>query len=309
MDTYLNLRAFLATADAGNFSQAARELGVAASVVTKRVNQLEHQLGIELFRRSTRSLTLTEAGRKHLDRCRSIVAQIDDLIAPPQTRRELEDFIRVRAPVTMTRMFLGAIIQDFLTAHPKVRLELVISERPIVSEGSGFDVSIGAVPVTVGTITDVTLCRLRRFLCASPAYLARFGRPESPRDLVHHTCLNFMPSGAVWVFRTGTAPIELEVAPRLSSNDGQLIVDAAAAGMGIAAASEYVSASLIGSGRLVPVLEDHPLPEFWIKATLPANRPATPAVQALIGHLKAALSPVAPWERAAPERPAGDGAP
>ena len=286
MDTYLNMRAFIAAADAGSFSRAAREQGLATSVLTKRVNQLEHQLRMTLFHRSTRSLKLTEAGRTQIQKCRSIVTQVEELIAPPQSKAELVDFIRVRAPVTIARLFLGELLREFMVVHPKIRMEVVITEHPMATEDSSFDVSLGAKPITSGRIADVPLMSLKRSLCASPDYLDRRGHPKHPRDLVEHECLSFSPMGTVWIFNTEKAPIHIEIVPKLSSNDGQLIAKAAAEGMGVSILSDYIVAPMLESGRLVPLLTNFRLPELWLTATVPANRAKSPAVEALLEHLK-----------------------
>ncbi len=290
MDTYLTLRAFLASAETGSFSAAARTQGIATSVLTKRVNQLEEQLGIKLFRRSTRSLKLTEVGRSYLKRADSIVAQIDDLIVSPRSKPELEDFLRIRAPATMTAMLLGPMLKRFINEHPKVRLELIVSENPIVSEEAGFDVSIGARPVAVGSVSDFTLCRLKRVLCASPDYLSRMGTPAHPRDLTNHHCLSFTPTGAIWVFNTDQAPMEIEVVPKFSSNDGRLIAEAAVSGMGITILSEYIVQSFMVDGRLVPLLSGYPLPELWVKAVLPRKKHVSPALSSLLEFLRDGLN-------------------
>lgn len=286
MDTYLNMRAFIATADTGSFSGAAREQGISISVLTKRVNQLEHQLRTPLFHRSTRSLTLTEEGRVQVLKCRSIVSQVEEMIASPQSKDELIDFIRVRAPITLARLVIGPLLQKFMVAHPKIRLELVITERQLIPEDSSFDISLGAKPITVGDVSDFPLSPLKRTLCASPSYLDLHGSPGHPRDLAKHECLCYLPTGTVWTFNTEKAPIHIEILPQLSSNDGQLISDAAVAGMGVTILSNYILAPMLASEQLVPLLTNFPLPQLWLTATVPSNKAKPPAVEQLLKFLK-----------------------
>lgn len=298
MDIYLNLKSFQATAELGNFSRAARRLGLAASVVTKRVNQLEHQLGATLFRRSTRALILTEQGRRYLDQARTITAQLDQLLAKSAPGpAEIEDFVRIKASTTLTVLYLNRIFQDFQRLYPKIRLELVLVDRSTDPLGEGYDLAVGALPIAYGDTHDEPLCRLRRFLCASPEYLRQRGTPRHPRDLTRHDCLSFLPTGHNWSFESQRGVITVEVRPKFSSNDGRVLVDAAISGNGIAIVSSYLANREVQAGRLVPVLGEYPLPELWVKAIAPESRARAPAVRLLLDHLRAALTPVPPWER------------
>lgn len=292
MDIYLNFKAFQAAARAGSFSRAARDMGLAASVVTKRVNQLEHQLGAALFRRSTRKLTLTEAGVRYLDRSRLLIAEFDDLIKDKsQAPGDVEDFLRIKAPTSFTVLRLRPVFASFLAEFKKIRLEVVLLDRMVDPILEGFDVSIGAYwPQAFVGVVERPLCPLPRVLCASPDYLARRGAPKTPRDLVHHDCLSFIPTGNAWTFTGPHGPITVAVRPRLTSNDGQMLTGAAANGAGIAIVSRYMADDLIQSGQLVPLLTSFPIPDLWIKALSPQRRAATPAVMALIDRMAAFLA-------------------
>lgn len=296
MDIYLNLQAFRFTAEAGSFSRAARELGLAPSVVTKRVNQLEHQLNTTLFNRSTRSLVLTEPGRKYLEQARSLTTQIETLLKAPNQKYELEDFIRIKAPTTLTTLYLNDIFQNFVRDHPNVRLEVVLIDRPIDPTSEAFDLAIGAFPPSYGGASDEPLCRLRRVLCVSPDYLSTIPLPQHPRDLTQHACLSFIPTGNDWVFESEQGTVTVQISPRFSSNDGRLLVDAAVKANGIAIVSIYAAREALEAGTLVPLLEDFPVPDMWIKAVIPKRRLESPALRLLVEKLHGILSPVPPWE-------------
>ena len=284
MDIYLNFKAFQAAAQTGSFSRAAREMGLAASVVTKRVNQLEHRLGVSLFRRSTRKLTLTEAGTRYLDRSRLLIAEFDDLIkGPVPVAGDIEDSLRIKAPTSFTVLRLRPVFTAFQAEFRKIRLEIVLLDRTVDPILEGFDISIGAHwPQSFVGVAEKALCPLPRLLCASPDYLARRGAPTTPRDLVHHDCLSFIPTGDAWSFVGPHGPITVPVRPRLTSNDGQMLAAAAVNGAGIAIVSYYIANDLIRSGALTPLLTNFPIPDLWIKATSPQRRAAAPAVSALI---------------------------
>lgn len=296
MDIYLNLQAFRFTAEAGSFSRAARELGLAPSVVTKRVNQLEHQLNTTLFNRSTRSLVLTESGRKYLDQARSLTTQIETLLKAPNQKDKLEDFIRIKAPTTLTTLYLNDIFQNFVRDHPNVRLEVVLIDRPIDPTSEAFDLAIGAFPPSYSGASDEPLCRLRRVLCASPDYLSTIPLPQHPRDLAQHACLSFIPTGNDWVFDSDQGTVTVKISPRFSSNDGRLLVDAAIKANGIAIVSIYAAREALKSGALIPVLEDFPVPDMWIKAVIPKRRLDSPALRLLMERLHGIFTPVPPWE-------------
>lgn len=292
MDIYLNFKAFQAVAQTGSFSRAARDLGLAASVVTKRVNQLEELLGASLFRRSTRKLTLTDAGARYLDRSRLPIAEFDDLIkGASRSPGELEDTLRIKAPTSLTELRLRPVFAAFQAEFQKIRLEVVLLDRMVDPIIEGFDVSIGAHwPQSFVGVVERPLCPLPRVLCASPAYLKRRGIPKTPQDLIQHDCLSFIPTGNDWTFMGPHGPVTIAVRPRLTSNDGQMLVAAALSGAGIAIVSRYMTKELIGSGELTPLLVDFSIPDLWVKAVSPERRATTPAVTALIERLSASLS-------------------
>ncbi len=151
MDTLVNLQAFLATADAAGFSAAARKLKVSTSVVAKRVTQLEDQIGIALFHRSTRQLRLTEAGQQYVHRARGVVADVGDLLSRMGEKdHDLIDHLRIKAPTSLTIARLADVFSAFQTENPRLKLEVVLIDRPVDPVTEGFDVAIGAFPHSFG---------------------------------------------------------------------------------------------------------------------------------------------------------------
>lgn len=293
MDVLVNLQAFLATADAAGFSAAARKLNVSTSVVAKRVTQLEARLGIALFHRSTRHLRLTAAGQEYVHRARGVVADVGDLLSRMGEKdRDLVDHLRIKAPTSLTIARLADVFSAFQTQNPKLKLEIVLIDRPVDPVTEGFDIAIGAFPHSFGDVVDEPLCRLKRLLCASPAYLEMHGTPRHPRDLVDHRCLSFLPTGPDWIFDGPRGRITVQVRPLLSSNEGHVLVKSAIAGNGIAFISHYLAEDALRRGALQIVLPDFPIPELWVKATIPERRVKAAAVQALLRELKSSLLPV-----------------
>lgn len=291
MDILVNLQAFLATADAAGFSAAARKLNVSTSVVAKRVTQLEARIGAPLFHRSTRQLKLTEAGQQYVHRARSVVADATDLLSRMGEKgHDLTDHLRIKAPTSLTVARLADAFSKFQTKNPRLKLEIVLIDRPVDPVTEGFDIAIGAFPHSFGGVIDESICRLPRLLCASPAYLKKHGAPHHPRDLVDHRCLSFLPTGPEWIFDGPRGRISVQVRPLLSSNEGHVLARSATAGNGIALISRYLVEDAL-RGALQPVLTDFPIPELWVKAAVPERRVNAAAVQALLRLLKAELAP------------------
>ena len=290
MDLHRNLKTFLAVAQHGSFSVAARQLGQAPSAVTSRINQLEAHLRVTLFERSTRRLILTEAGRRYRERSQPVVAQMDELVrGGGQGKGDIEDFVRVKAPTSLTTFLLRGAFDAYQAAFPKVRLEIVLFDRSVNPVTEGFDLAIGAYWVSFGGVVEVPLCPLRRVVCAAPRYLAKARPLQHPRDLKEHDCLNFLPTGNAWVFETGRGQTTVEITPHIASNDARILTDAAVAGRGVALLSTYMIDDALRTRALVPVLPDFAVTPLWIKAVAPQRRARAPAIAALIEVLRKAF--------------------
>jgi DNA-binding transcriptional LysR family regulator len=290
MDTLLNIRAFLATARAGSFSAAARDLGVAPSVVIKRINRLEDQMRAKLFRRSTRRLVLTEAGERARPRYHAILAEIEDALSGADAAGEVEGHLRIKAPTTFGILHLGAILSDFQIAHPRVTVEIVLVDRSVNPVEEGFDVALGALPVSYAHVADVPLCPFPRLLCAAPEYLARRGEPQHPADLPDHDCLTYLATGTTWSFASPRGPVSVDVRPRFSANDSQVLLGAVKRGIGIAVLSRDVVAPALEDGSAVPLLAEYPVAPLWLKALVPEGRRNRAPVRALLAWLKDRLA-------------------
>jgi len=297
MDTILNMKAFLATARSGSFSEAARQLSVAPSVVSKRVNQLEWQLRSRLLERTTRSVRLTEVGEQYLPTIRGIITEYEDLVAGMlRSPGELEGHIRVKSPMALTHLHLGKVFTAFQKANPRVTLDVVLIDRSVNPIEEGFDVVLGLLPASFENVVEEALLPYPRVACASPSYLQQRGAPQHPRDLTNHDCLVFQPAGSNWTFQSRRGPINVQIRPKFASNDIHVLVAAAEEGSGITVLSKLIAKESIRSGKLVPVLPDFPLPDHWLKAFVPKNRIGLARVQALLSCIRAAFAPTPPWD-------------
>ncbi|MEK6289824.1 MAG: LysR family transcriptional regulator [Paraburkholderia tropica] len=296
MDALLCFRAFLLVTEAGSFSEAARRAGVATSVIKKRVDQLEDHTHLALFTRTTRSITLTDAGRRHLQAIRRAVREMEDVLASVHKRPlRLHGHLKIKAPTTLTALYLGDMLNRFLELNPGITLDLVVLDRPVNPVMEGFDVAVGLAPGSFSGVTEIGLCESRRLVVATPAYLESRGRPITPLDLHAHDVLNFEPSGRSWSFEGPAGPILVDVEPRLTSNDGQQLLLAAMRGMGITRLSSYIVAAAIESGLLQTVLDEYRIQDFWIRLLIPDAKTKLEPVRALVAFLKSEFSPRPPW--------------
>lgn len=183
----------------------------------------------------------------------------------------------------------------FQRCHLKIVLDVVLTDRSVNPADEGFDIAIAAFGTTFNRVADRLPCPLRRVLCASPDYLARRGTPLHPCDLLEHDTLSFQPTANVWAFGSPQGPTLMTVAPKMSANDGKVLLAAARAGNGVALLSEYVALPWLRRGELAAVLEAFPLPEIWLKALVPAARMQVSRVRALTEFLKESFAPVPPW--------------
>jgi DNA-binding transcriptional LysR family regulator len=291
MDTLQNIKAFLLVARTGSISIAARQLGVVPSVISKRLDRLEDQMRVRLLQRSTRRIALTPAGEARLPRLQAVVTDLDAVFQESHvSASEMEGHIRIKSPTTIAILSLGEMLTRFQTAHPKISVELVMLDRSVNPIEEGFDLAIGALPTSYPGVVDEPLCPYPRVLCASPAYLERWGTPSHPQDLVQHDCLTFATTGLSWSFESRRGLINVDVKARLSANDSQLLLRAAAGGMGVARIARQVAQPWIERGELVMVLPEYPVPEFWVKALIPKNRIDRPPIRSLVDVLKRGFS-------------------
>jgi DNA-binding transcriptional LysR family regulator len=298
MDIITNLRTFLEVARASSFSAAARKLNIATSVVTKRIEQIESTTGRRLFERTTRKVDLTEAGHRLFSHAERITSDLHEALT--QMREAPTDLIgplRIKMPTTLTAFYLTGTIARFQAVHPNVTMEVLVLDRVVDPIREGFDMALSMFPTSFGGVIPITICRIRRTVVASPEYVERIGQPAHPAELTLFDTLNFQPLGAIWTFEGDLGPLSVTLRPTLNSNDGQTLLDSVLRSNGIALLSAFIVQPAIDDGRLVPILKDFPVRDFWLRALIPEERMQVPRVQAFLDFLRADLTPVPPWER------------
>jgi DNA-binding transcriptional LysR family regulator len=262
-------------------------------VITKRLTQLEKALGSQLIVRSTRGLSLTAAGERLLPRFVRLNGELDEIFsgaAPPASQSKLiEGHLRIKTPTTLTSVVLSPLFGDFLALHPAITLEVVLVDRSVNPLEEGFDLSIGALPVTYPNVTDVPLCPYELVTCASPAYMASRPKPKHPSELVGFECLTSVLFRASWAFETPRGQVTVEVHSKMHASDSRLLREATLRGLGIALLPRFLADQDLKDGKLVQVLEDFPVVTHWVKALVPRIRLKKPAVRELVSFLKTRL--------------------
>ena len=273
-----------------SFSAAARDLGVAPSVVTKRVTQLEKSLGTQLIVRSTRGLALTSAGDRLLPRFVRLMAEFDEIFAAHDGEElRLEGHLKIKSPTTITSESLGAVFADFQVEHPGISLEILLIDRSVNPLEEGYDIAIGALPVSYPNVIDVPICPYDLVTCCAPAYLAGKAHPRHPTELTDYECLTTVLFRTTWVFESSQGGISVEVHSRMHSSDSRVLREAAVRGLGIAILPSFLAEEPIAKGLLIPLLRDFPVAGHWVKALVPRMKMRKPAVQELVTYLKARM--------------------
>jgi len=287
VNTIANIATFLRVARLGSFSATAREMNLAISVVTKRISQLESEVGARLINRSTRGLTLTAAGERHLPHFARLVAAYDEVFSQenPGTRR-IEGCIRIITPPTVTSMFLGTLFSKFQLQNPRVDLEVILMERSVNPLEEGFDLALGAWPTSYPNVIDVPLCKYHLVTVCAPSYLRGRQKPAHPTELVDHQCLTTSLFRTTWAFTHPRGSMTMEVHSRLQSSDSRMVRDAARLGLGITILPRMLVDEDLRNGTLVELLQEFPVTPYWMKVLVPRIKMNRPAIGALVEFIK-----------------------
>lgn len=275
MDRLDAMRLFIRVAELGSFSAVAHQLGAARSVVTRQIAALESHLGTKLLARSTRRLSLTSAGTAYLEKCREILNLVEiaetGLAEERQTPR---GSIRLSLPLVYSLRHLAPLLLEFSRLYAEVELDMDFSDRRTNLIQEGIDLAVRITPhLEPGDITR-RLGSARMVVLASTDYLATHGEPQHPAELIDHQCLGYTagPSSQRWSFLVDGRLESFAIRPRLLANNGDVLLKAAVAGLGIAQQPTFIADELLQSGELREILKDYPLPELGIYAVLPGNR-------------------------------------
>ena len=283
---------FARVVQAGSFTAAAVELGMPKSTVSRKVTDLETRLNARLLQRTTRKLSLTDAGRTYFDYCARIVGEVEDAERAVSRLQTIpRGLLRVTAPVNAA--FLGPIVNDYLVRYPDVRLELFCTSRTVDLVEERFDLGIRAGRLPESSLIARSLGSAPWLLVATPAYLKRRGRPRSPDDLKQHDCLVFGAGASnpvIRLERNGSAT-QVTVSARALVNDMDVLHDLALAGLGIALVPVFRSGDDLRARRLEQVLRGWTPPSTPVHVVYPSTRYLSPKVKSFVEHLQERMPP------------------
>ncbi len=288
MDKIDRMRAFALVAKHASFTLAAQRLGRSARLISKYVADLEDSLGVQLLNRTTRSVSLTDAGATYLAMCEPLLDGFDELEETVKNaQKSLRGIIRISAPTGFGSVRLAPSLAAFATKHPEVEIDLNLSDRRVSIIDEGLDLAI-----RIGPMRDSSL-KVRQFgpmplvICASPAYLARAGTPEHPSALATHECIldGNATEPTIWRFNIEGKELAVPVNGRLQGNAPAASARLAAAGVAVARCPAYTVADALKSGELVELFAEHRVTPYVVAALFPQNRRLTTRVRALIDHL------------------------
>ncbi len=305
MDRIADLQLFLRVLDSGSISAAARSLDLSVAAASQRLKRLETALGVKLLHRSTRQLRATPEGAALAEQGRGLIEDLEALTSSlRKAAKEVTGTLRVTVPAAFGRLYISPLLPEFLQRHPALRVAIDMNDTMSDLIGEGLDLAIRIGQLQDSSLIARRLAANRRVLCAAPAYLKRRGSPKHPEDLRNHDCLLMLgPKGPrdQWLLTShdGTET-SVRVRGKLESNMGEVIRDAALAGLGISLHSVWHVCDDLRAGRLQRVLPDYQLPDSGIYAVMPPRRLMLPRVRAFIDFLSEHLDPVPPWEKDVP---------
>jgi DNA-binding transcriptional LysR family regulator len=291
MDRLTEMEAFARVVDHGGFTDAARKMGLSKSAVSKHVSALEARLGVRLLNRTTRRVSPTEVGLAYYDRARAVLAEAeaaDSMVTAMQATPK--GSLRVSAPVSFGVAQVAPAVAKFLCAYTEVDVNMELDDRFVELVAEGFDVAIRIGVLADSSLKARKLAATRTVIAASPGYIAEAGMPRSVDDLSQHRLLHYsqLSSGNFWRLRgPGGEERQIRVGGRLTVNNGEALMRAAEAGLGVAQIPSFMLGDALERGRLVEVLPGRPPEILGIHAVHPAGRFPQPKLSAFIDFMAA----------------------
>ncbi|MFM2588138.1 LysR family transcriptional regulator [Vibrio sp. TBV020] len=275
---------FVGVAETQSFTSAAKKLDTSVAQISRRVSALEERLAVKLFNRTTRKVSLTEAGQLYYQQCKHLVEGLELAeLAVTQMQSTPKGLLKVTAPVTYGEQHLAPLLHQFLELYPQVNLDLMLTNQKLDLIELGVDVAIRLGRLQDSSLIAKRLSTRQLYVCASPEYLDRFGEPHTLSELSNHQCL--VGSIEYWRFRDDKGEKSLRVSGRIHCNSGYALLDAAKRGLGLAQLPDHYVQDALDSGELVEVLTEYRDEREGIWALYPQNRNLSPKVRLLIDFL------------------------
>jgi DNA-binding transcriptional LysR family regulator len=301
LDRLTSMAVFVAAAEDGSLSSAARRFGLSASMAGKHVSSIEADLGVRLMQRSTRKLHLTDVGRAYYGRCKRILEEYEDANREAgDAQHSVHGVLRVAAPITFGAMHLGEVVASYLEQHPRVGVEIMLNDRYVDLLAEGVDVAIRIGRLLDSDLVARRLAPCRMVICAAPGFLERHGVPRTVEDLRRAPRLAFSEaiSAGDWTLTDPVGQTHVIDGPiRMAANNTQMLLAAALAGGGVTYGPSFVFGEAIAAGDLIALLPDHHATELTIHAVYPTKRHVSLKLRSFVEHLISSFGGTPPWDR------------
>lgn len=300
MDRLQAIQAFVRVVETGSFVRAAEKLGISTTSTSRLVADLEAHLGTRLLQRTTRRLHITEAGRRFFERATQIVADLDEAEAEVGSATVTPSgLLRVSVPTSFGLLYLASLFPAYRAQYPQVQLEISATDRIVDLVEEGFDLAIRVSGQHRLSYVARHLAPIRLVVCASPEYLARYGKPETPQALAQHNCLTHStgPYAVTWSFQGDDGTVAVQVRGGFRADNGDLLRTAALAGEGIILEPTFIVGEDLACGTLVPLLLDWPVPQATVMAVYPTRRHLSAKVRTFVDFLQQAFAGEPVWDR------------
>lgn len=294
MDKLTSMNVFVRVAKAGSFAGGARELGISRAMATKHIMQLENSLGTRLFNRTTRSLSLTDVGGSYLERCQQVLLDVEEMeAAVTHLQTEPRGVLKISAPPVIGATHIARAVAEFLKIHTDLTVDMILQGSPgdLIDEGIDIAIYLGALDDT--SMVARKLASSSLVVCGSPDYFAQYGVPQTPEDLIEHSCLvNWAISPRnKWQFKGESGVTVINVSGRMQANVADPIRIAAINGLGLVMLPTYIVGRDIERGKLKVVLENYTLPPLDIHAVYPHRKYLSAKVRSFMDFLQQWLGP------------------
>jgi len=293
MDRFLEMKVFAAIVEAGSFTAGADVLGMSKAAVSRHVAELEERLGVRLLHRTTRRLSPTSEGEIFHARCRELLGNLDEAEAEISSRvGEATGLLKLNVPVTFGLMHLAPLWPAFMARHPKLALDITLSDRVADLVEEGYDAAVRIGQLAPSSLISRRLASTRMVVCASPDYLARRGEPVHPRDLLGHDVISYSlsASGENWSFSGPAGEATVRVVPRMRTNNGDTCRAAALQHQGVILQPTFIVGQDLAQGTLREVLPGYRSGELGIHAVYPSRKFVSPKLRLLIDFLVEAFA-------------------
>jgi DNA-binding transcriptional LysR family regulator len=289
VNQFEELQTFVRVVESGSISGAAERLAIAKSAVSRRVSDLEQRLRVQLFRRTTRRLNLTDSGKSFYQRAVQILADLEEAeLAVSQQHGALTGHLKIAAPLSFGLLHLGPAIIEFNQRHPGIQFDVDFNDRQIDLLAEGFDMAIRIAQLPDSSFIARPIASVQQILCASPDYLKHHDIPKTPEDLADHQCLgySYLADPGMWKFLDPERnPVSVKVSIALLANNGDFLRAAAIAGKGIIFTPDFIVYKAIQNGELIPLLEQFRSPGINAYAIYPQTRHLSYRVRAFVDFL------------------------